>query len=127
VIRVLCLCLVVFDAGDDDVLIQVTVTAKDMNNAAVLPGQLMVMEAYTNTPQCAPMAATPNCPVTCIPYNTPWVRSRSCDSVPHVNSAQMVTPSKSTCVGCWHISGFGGLVGEVSNHLFLFIFYGGVR
>ena len=79
--------------------IQVTVTAKDMNNGAVLPGQLMVMEAYTNTPQCAPMAATPNCPVTCIPYNAPWVRSRSCDSVPHVNSAQMVTPSKSTRFG----------------------------
>ena len=64
--------------------------------AAAAGQSIFILEAYTNSPQCAPMSATPNCPVTCTPYNPPWTTSMSCLSVPRTNSTQGVQPSTST-------------------------------
>jgi hypothetical protein len=48
-----------------------------------------IVEAYTNSPSCYPYATTPNCGVICTPWRSPFTKSASCTSVPHVYNYSM--------------------------------------
>ncbi len=49
---------------------------------------------------CSLAQATPDCRVTCHPFNWPWIASPSCTSVPHFANRNGVKPSTSTRLCC---------------------------